>query len=240
MRRVPVEQDRHFHDRTIVPARSGAHGQRFYYASPNTDMLGMVIERVAGVRYADYLADRLWKPMGATGQAFVTVDRVGTARAVGDVCVMVTHSARLGQLVLDGDVAQSGKRVIPADWIADMHQNGNLMRGRPGISLIRSRTAATGPVGTRSATASARSPQSAPSINGFGSTRSAASYWSNSRPGQNPATMPRRRSRSKCSARSQEPCDSRRSRRQPLNPTRYRAGLVVTKTKLLPAARTNI
>jgi CubicO group peptidase (beta-lactamase class C family) len=50
---------------------------------------------------------------------------VGTARAAGGVCVTIGDLARLGQLVLDGGVAQAGQRVIPADWIADMHQNGN-------------------------------------------------------------------------------------------------------------------
>jgi CubicO group peptidase (beta-lactamase class C family) len=102
-----------------------AHGERFYYASPNTDMLGLVIERATGVRYVDYLADKLWRPMGATGQAFVTVDRIGTARAAGGISVTIRDLARLGQLVLDQGRAQSGQQVIPADWIADMHQNGD-------------------------------------------------------------------------------------------------------------------
>lgn len=110
----------------------GAHGERFYYASPNTDMLGMVIERATGVRYADYLGERLWRPMGAAGQAYVTVDRVGTARAAGGVCVTARDLARLGQLVLDQGRAQSGDQVIPADWIADMRRNGDAKAWKDG------------------------------------------------------------------------------------------------------------
>jgi CubicO group peptidase (beta-lactamase class C family) len=104
---------------------AGNHGERFLYASPNTDMLGLVIERATGIRYHNYLAERLWMPMGATGAAYVTVDRAGTARAAGGVCVTVSDLARLGQLVLEDGLNADGKRVIPAAWIADMRQNGD-------------------------------------------------------------------------------------------------------------------
>lgn len=102
-----------------------AHGRRFYYASPNTDLLGLVIERATGIRYHLYLAERLWTPMGARGAAYVTVDRVGTARAAGGVCVTTRDLARLGQLVLDGGRTASGHQAIPSRWIEDMHLNGD-------------------------------------------------------------------------------------------------------------------
>ncbi len=101
-------------------AMGHGHGRQFYYASPNTDLLGLVVERATGVRFHRYLADRLWKPMGAKGAAYVTVDRAGTARAAGGVCVTTRDLARVGQLVLDG-----GRGVIPPAWIDDMRCNGN-------------------------------------------------------------------------------------------------------------------
>ncbi|MEX0955506.1 MAG: serine hydrolase [Rhizobiaceae bacterium] len=104
---------------------AGNHGERFLYASPNTDMLGLAIERATGIRYHRYLAERLWEPMGAAGAAHVTVDRVGTARAAGGVCITVSDLARLGQLVLEDGRAGDGRQVIPATWIADTRRNGN-------------------------------------------------------------------------------------------------------------------
>lgn len=103
----------------LRPAGVG-HGRRFFYASPNTDMLGLVIEGATGRRYADYLADRLWRPMGACGAAYVTVDRAGTARAAGGICATGRDLARFGQLVLDG-----GRGIIPRAWIEDMRLNGD-------------------------------------------------------------------------------------------------------------------
>lgn len=101
------------------------HGMRFYYASPNTDLLGLVIERATGMRYHHYMADRLWHKMGARGAAYVTLDRVGTARAAGGVCVTTRDLARLGQLVLNGGRNPDGVQIVPQGWIGDMRQNGD-------------------------------------------------------------------------------------------------------------------
>lgn len=101
------------------------HGKRFYYASPNTDLLGLVIERATGVRLHQYLADRLWHPMGAKGAANVTVDRVGTARAAGGISMTTRDLARMGQLVLDFGRNSKGEQVVPEDWVQDLRNNGD-------------------------------------------------------------------------------------------------------------------
>ena len=108
------------------------HGKQFYYASPDTDMLGIVIERATGVRYHRYLAERLWQPMGATGAAYVTVDGVGTARAAGGICVTISDLARFGQLMLDGGRAADGQQVVPVDWVTDMRRNGSVNAWKTG------------------------------------------------------------------------------------------------------------
>jgi CubicO group peptidase (beta-lactamase class C family) len=114
---------------STLPKAAREHGRQFYYASPNTDMLGLVVERATGERYADYLARRLWAPMGATGGAYVTVDRAGNSRAAGGVCVTVADLARLGQLMLDGGETRSGERpgaqIVPRAWIDDIRSNGD-------------------------------------------------------------------------------------------------------------------
>jgi CubicO group peptidase (beta-lactamase class C family) len=107
-----------------LPRAVGPHGDVFAYASPNSDMLGLVIERATGIRLHDYIASRLWKPMGALGSAYVSVDRVGAARAAGGMCVTARDLARFGQLVLDGG-RRGADQLIPADWIADMRANGS-------------------------------------------------------------------------------------------------------------------
>jgi len=108
-----------------LPRSAGPQGKVFFYASPNTDLAGLVIERATGVRLHEYMAERLWKPMGAFGASWVTVDRAGTARAAGGMCVTPRDLARFGQLVLDGGRNREGAQVIPETWVADMHANGD-------------------------------------------------------------------------------------------------------------------
>jgi CubicO group peptidase (beta-lactamase class C family) len=107
-----------------LPRDDRAHGTRFHYASPVTDMLGLVLEAATGMRYRDWLRDRLWMPMGARGAANITVDREGTARAAGGLSLTARDLARFGQLVLD-DGLVTGVRIVPASWIADMRGGGN-------------------------------------------------------------------------------------------------------------------
>src|SRR5687768_1681572 len=58
-----------------LPRGKGQHGTRFHYISPNSDLLGWIIERAAGRRYADLMSDLIWKPMGAQHDAIVTIDK---------------------------------------------------------------------------------------------------------------------------------------------------------------------
>jgi CubicO group peptidase (beta-lactamase class C family) len=108
-----------------LPAEGHGHGHRFHYASPNTDLLGLVIERAVSMRFHDFLRERLWLPLGLTGPAYVTVDRVGTARAAGGICMSLADLARIGHLVLEEGRGPEGRQIVPAAWIADMRQNGD-------------------------------------------------------------------------------------------------------------------
>jgi CubicO group peptidase (beta-lactamase class C family) len=120
----------------------GPHGGRFWYISPNTDLLGWIIERATGRRYADLLSEFLWQPMGAAESAYITVDRLGAPRAAGGMCATVRDLARVGQMLVEGG-SYKGRQVVPATWI-DMIMNdgdanawaaGNMASYYPGISI---------------------------------------------------------------------------------------------------------
>jgi CubicO group peptidase (beta-lactamase class C family) len=103
---------------------AGPHGGPFNYISPNTDLLGWVIERATGIRYADLMSELLWKPMGAAHSAYITVDRLGAPRCAGGVCTTVRDLARVGQLMVH-EGARGGTQIIPASWIDDIARNGD-------------------------------------------------------------------------------------------------------------------
>jgi CubicO group peptidase (beta-lactamase class C family) len=103
---------------------SGAHGGPFNYVSPNTDLLGWIIERATGVRYADLVSELLWKPMGASRSAYITVDRLGAPRCAGGVCATARDLARVGQLIVQGG-ARGATQIVPEGWIDDITRNGD-------------------------------------------------------------------------------------------------------------------
>lgn len=103
--------------------RDGEHGGRIHYISPNTDLLGWMIERSAGRRYADLVSELLWRPMGAMESAYITVDRLGAPRAAGGLCATVRDLALLGQVVANGG-SRGSRRIIPAGWIEDILHDG--------------------------------------------------------------------------------------------------------------------
>ena len=102
----------------------GPHGGAFHYVSPNTDLLGWVLERAAGRRYADLVSELLWRPMGATSGACITVDRLGAPRAAGGVCATVRDLALLGNLVANRG-ERDGRQIVPAEWIEDILEAGD-------------------------------------------------------------------------------------------------------------------
>lgn len=99
---------------TIGPA-GWSHGERFHYATPNTDLLGLVAERAGGAPLAELISRELWTPMGAEHDAALTVDPAGTAAIGGGFCATLRDYARLGALVAEG-----GRDVVPAAWIQQL------------------------------------------------------------------------------------------------------------------------
>jgi len=107
-----------------LPRLPRPHGEAFFYASPTSDVLGMVVERAGGASFANLVSNLLWSKMAFGSDAYVTVDGAGHARAAGGICVTVDDLARLGEMVLNqGRVGDN--QIVPRDWIADMWSGGD-------------------------------------------------------------------------------------------------------------------
>src|SRR5205085_12368547 len=52
-------------------------GTRFYYASSETVTLALALRAAVGMPLADYLSEKIWKPMGAEADATWLVDAGG-------------------------------------------------------------------------------------------------------------------------------------------------------------------
>ncbi|CCH79672.1 6-aminohexanoate-dimer hydrolase [Nostocoides japonicum T1-X7] len=96
--------------------RETDHGGVFTYRSADTDMLGWVCERAAGVRMADLISELVWRPIGAERDAEITCDTVGTAIHDGGVSATARDMARFGQMLLEEGIVD-GAPVVPSSWI---------------------------------------------------------------------------------------------------------------------------
>ena len=102
----------------------GDHGEIFRYRSPNTDMLGVILERAAGRRIPDLLREKVFAPLGARGAVTITVDREGTSRASAGISLTPRDLARFGEMMRRGGVA-NGRRLVPEAWVADTIGGGS-------------------------------------------------------------------------------------------------------------------
>jgi len=104
---------------TLGTALEWAPGSRFDYNDVNAQLVGMIVERASGRRYAGYLSERLWAPIGAP-PAEVWLDSEGGS--VMTACCLLAPArawARLG-LMLKNRGMMDGAQVFPAAWIEQM------------------------------------------------------------------------------------------------------------------------
>ena len=107
-----------------LPKAAHAHGGVHDYLSPNSDMLGIVLERVTGQRFPDLCSRLLWQPLGASADAFITVDPKGAPRTAGGISCRPHDLLALGQMLINGGAA-NGRQIVSERWIDDMQHNGD-------------------------------------------------------------------------------------------------------------------
>jgi len=103
---------------TVMPFRTRERppGERFSYASAETQVLGLVLRAATGKPLAEYLSERIWQPMGAESDGSWLIDRGGYEAAFFGINATVRDYARFGML-LANDGALGGGQIIPAAWV---------------------------------------------------------------------------------------------------------------------------
>jgi CubicO group peptidase (beta-lactamase class C family) len=94
-------------------------GEVFNYGSAVSQLVGVIVERATGRRYADYLSTRLWQPLGAA-DAWVSLDHPGgLAKTSGTLLARPEDWMRLGLLFID-DGRVGAKQVVDPTWLTAM------------------------------------------------------------------------------------------------------------------------
>jgi CubicO group peptidase (beta-lactamase class C family) len=97
-----------------------APGAGAEYRSVDTQMLGMIIKKVTGMRVSDYFSENIWQKVGAEFPATWNVDRVGgTEKTFCCFNASARDYARVGMTILNGGYA-GGNQIITRDWLTRM------------------------------------------------------------------------------------------------------------------------
>ncbi len=91
-----------------IEARHSPPGEKFVYASAETEVLGRVLAAATGRNLAELTREWLWQPMGAEHDAFWQVGADGQEQAYGGFNASLRDWGRLGLLL-----AQDGRRGPP-------------------------------------------------------------------------------------------------------------------------------
>jgi CubicO group peptidase (beta-lactamase class C family) len=95
-------------------------GEEFHYNNFNPLLVGMVLERATGVHVSDYLATRLWQPMGAEADGSWSLDseRSGFEKMESGINGGAVDFLKLG-LVFAHEGRIAGRQVVPAAWVSE-------------------------------------------------------------------------------------------------------------------------
>ncbi len=99
--------------------REVEQGQRFHYASIETEILGRVLRQATGQSVARLTQDWLWQPMGAENAAHWLVSSTDGAEGVaGSFNASLRDYGRFGML-LANDGVRDGQAIIPREFLLD-------------------------------------------------------------------------------------------------------------------------
>jgi CubicO group peptidase (beta-lactamase class C family) len=125
----------------LVTQRDADEGQRFNYAGAQTEVLGLVLRAATGRTMCDYVAHKIWQPLGAQAKAtwlLNPADQVELAQ--GGFNATVRDYARLGWMMAnDGQV--NGVAVLSREHLLDMTDAAKQPEAfRPGRMLYKGST----------------------------------------------------------------------------------------------------
>ncbi len=105
----------------ILPVRMNRFvappGERFNYASGDTNLYMRILRKALGDRYEAYPWERLFEPLGMTS---VVMERDQAGNFIGSSYIVATARdfAKFGEFFLAGGKTPAGKQLLPKEWIA--------------------------------------------------------------------------------------------------------------------------
>ena len=92
-------------------------GTAFEYESINTQVLGLVIEKVTGLRLNEYMQAKMWSKIGAESDAYLYRAKAQPDQpAFGCFCATLRDYGRFGLMMMNGG-SLGGNHVVKPSWV---------------------------------------------------------------------------------------------------------------------------
>lgn len=103
-----------------VEASAAPIGQTFRYNNYHLLLEGMVLERATGMQVAEYLQEKIWKPMGAEYSASWSLDseESGFEKMESGINARAIDFARFGLIFLHNG-SWNGIQILPESWVRE-------------------------------------------------------------------------------------------------------------------------
>jgi len=111
--------------RDAEPLKNEKPGQRFRYSSLNTQVLGMIIENVTGLRWADVVEQRIWGKMSARMPLLVHLSPDGTALTMAIMSSTLEDMARFGTLFTPSWKASATEQIVTPAILERIRRDGD-------------------------------------------------------------------------------------------------------------------
>ncbi len=106
--------------------KEGEHGAAFADKTVNAEVLAWIVRRASGQSLTALLSARIWQPMGAQGDAYFTLDSIGTESG-GGLNTTLADLARFAEM-LRNDGRFNGRQILPRVVIDDIRRGGDPAR----------------------------------------------------------------------------------------------------------------
>ena len=94
-------------------------GTVFSHVNPNSQALGIIIQRATRQRYGEYFSAKIWQPLGARDAYFFVDQEGGMVHADCCMWASIRDMVRVGEMLLNKGVF-NGKQILPAGWVDEM------------------------------------------------------------------------------------------------------------------------
>ncbi|MBS1555615.1 MAG: beta-lactamase family protein [Bacteroidetes bacterium] len=97
-------------------------GVQAAYSNINTFVLGWLAEKVTGKKYSDLVSDKIWKPMGASANAYTCLSPQGIAWPHGGISATLRDLARFGMLFTKSEIQKRKEMMISFQQLKEIFE----------------------------------------------------------------------------------------------------------------------